>query len=214
MNFLGKKLLLRNASVLLLFAQVFLIVSSIWWTNNPHEQPVFTLIYTVLFCAAGYTLSQSKNWLRAYIPLSLVAIVFSAHSGNTLHIWIHALAIMTIQTMFFFAIIRHSFFRLHVPRLDRILAGVAGYILLGLFWHTQMALLISLETNPLINQLTEATPSLSDSLYFTFVTLTTLGYGDIVPITPAAKIIVLFTSLTGTLYLAIFISSLIAKSDD
>jgi voltage-gated potassium channel Kch len=51
----------------------------------------------------------------------------------------------------------------------------------------------------------------SNYIYFGFVTLTTLGYGDVVPLTPAAKSLAIFTSITGQMYVAIIIAALVSK---
>ena len=51
----------------------------------------------------------------------------------------------------------------------------------------------------------------SEYLYFTFVTFTTLGYGDIVPLTPLARSISILISVCGPLYLAIIIAMLVGK---
>lgn len=50
-----------------------------------------------------------------------------------------------------------------------------------------------------------------DYLYFSFVTLSTLGYGDITPISPIAKSITLIIAVTGQLYLTILIAVLVGK---
>jgi hypothetical protein len=47
-------------------------------------------------------------------------------------------------------------------------------------------------------------------LYFSFVTLTTLGYGDIVPVSGAAKMLASGEALFGQIYLAVFIARLVA----
>jgi len=48
--------------------------------------------------------------------------------------------------------------------------------------------------------------------YFSFVTLTTLGYGDISPVSPIARSIAILEALTGTLFLAVLISRLVGAS--
>ncbi len=53
--------------------------------------------------------------------------------------------------------------------------------------------------------------SRSNFIYFAFVTLTTLGYGDIVPLSPAAKSITIFFSVSGQLYLTMIIALLVGK---
>ena len=59
------------------------------------------------------------------------------------------------------------------------------------------------------NQITDQPATRAERLYFSFVTLTTLGYGDIVPVNSFAKVIVIFTTLSGVLYLAVFVATLV-----
>ena len=47
--------------------------------------------------------------------------------------------------------------------------------------------------------------------YFSYVTLTTLGYGDIVPISPLARSLAVLEALTGVLFLAVLISRLVGS---
>jgi voltage-gated potassium channel Kch len=46
--------------------------------------------------------------------------------------------------------------------------------------------------------------------YFSFVTLTTVGYGDITPLTNGARALAAMEAMTGTLYVAVLISRLVA----
>jgi voltage-gated potassium channel Kch len=48
-----------------------------------------------------------------------------------------------------------------------------------------------------------------DLLYFSYVTLATLGYGDVVPITDGARSLAVLEALGGTVYLAILVARLI-----
>jgi len=47
-------------------------------------------------------------------------------------------------------------------------------------------------------------------IYFSFETLTTLGLGDILPVLPVIKLLVILEGLTGPLYLAILIGRMIS----
>ena len=49
----------------------------------------------------------------------------------------------------------------------------------------------------------------SDWLYFSFVTLTTLGYGDISPVAPIAKFLVYMEAVVGVFYMAVLVASLV-----
>jgi voltage-gated potassium channel Kch len=47
-------------------------------------------------------------------------------------------------------------------------------------------------------------------LYFSFVTLSTVGYGDIVPISDVARMLALTESITGTLFVGVLIARLVS----
>jgi voltage-gated potassium channel Kch len=49
-----------------------------------------------------------------------------------------------------------------------------------------------------------------DAFYFSFITLTTVGYGDITPVTHIARTLAMTEAMTGTLYMAVLISRLVA----
>ncbi|MCC6209700.1 MAG: two pore domain potassium channel family protein, partial [Burkholderiales bacterium] len=49
-----------------------------------------------------------------------------------------------------------------------------------------------------------------NAFYFSFVTLSTVGYGDFVPVSPVARTLAMTEAMTGTLYLAILISRLVS----
>ena len=50
----------------------------------------------------------------------------------------------------------------------------------------------------------------SGLLYFSLVTLTTVGYGDIVPVTPVARVFAGLEGATGVLYIALTVARLVA----
>ena len=54
-----------------------------------------------------------------------------------------------------------------------------------------------------------AGPGFSDFLYFSFVTLTTLGYGDVTPVHDVAQMLAVAEAVTGQLYLTIFVARLV-----
>ena len=48
------------------------------------------------------------------------------------------------------------------------------------------------------------------AVYFSFVTITTLGYGDIIPISPIARMLSVMEALIGQLYLIVMVARLVA----
>lgn len=51
---------------------------------------------------------------------------------------------------------------------------------------------------------------LHNAFYFSFITLSTVGYGDIIPVSNVARMLAAMEAITGTLYVAVIISRLVA----
>jgi voltage-gated potassium channel Kch len=50
----------------------------------------------------------------------------------------------------------------------------------------------------------------ADVLFFSFMTLTTVGYGDIIPVSPEARLVALFEAVAGVFFLAFLVARLVA----
>jgi hypothetical protein len=95
-------------------------------------------------------------------------------------------------------------------RADTLLGAVCGYLMLGYTWAVAYATLIASSPDAFHSSARDGAALQGDALYFSFVTLTTLGYGDIVPLTAQARSLVILESVTGVLYLAVLVSRLVA----
>jgi voltage-gated potassium channel Kch len=97
-----------------------------------------------------------------------------------------------------------------------IMESINGYLLLGMSFSILIALVSVIDPNAfsfkhLAEQINPSISYVSNYIYFGFVTLSTLGYGDVVPISPAAKSLAIFTSISGQMYVAIIIAALVSK---
>jgi ion channel len=100
----------------------------------------------------------------------------------------------------------------------RIEGAIAVYLLMGFTW-AQAYELVSLWHPGAIAGGAEGRDAHQWWTYFSFVTLTTLGYGDIRPVHPLARALAVLEALTGQLYLAILLARLVSlhigsKRDD
>ncbi len=93
--------------------------------------------------------------------------------------------------------------------IHRVVGAICAYLLLGLVWATAYELVQVLDPSAL--RFPELTDHRYSTVYFSFVTLTTVGYGDVVPVHRAAKTLATMEALTGQLYLAILIARLVAR---
>ena len=91
---------------------------------------------------------------------------------------------------------------------DLIMAAACAYILLGLVWANAYYLVEILHPDSF-----KASENMGDDIwnfyYYSFVTLTTVGYGDITALTKPARALSILEAITGQLYLAIMISRLV-----
>ena len=104
--------------------------------------------------------------------------------------------------------------------LDTILGGVCIYLLIGetfAYLHSIIELTNigsyleggqSLRIPPNVNHLLGRRPELT---YFSFTTLTTVGYGDIVPVAPMARVLCVLEAILGQIFLATFLAFLVGN---
>jgi len=93
---------------------------------------------------------------------------------------------------------------------NRVIGSIAVYLLLGLVWT--MLYLLLLEFVPTAIRGIEYQSwedNLVDVAYFSFVTLTTLGYGDIVPVHPTSSALAYLQAISGAFYMSVVVASLV-----
>lgn len=171
---------------------------------------------TVLLIAIGaWSFKQSKYrlWtgiglLLAMLVVVIMSLIFESAGMHYIHlllllgylIWATWLA--ALQVLFTGTINGH-----------KIVGAVCIYILLGLIWAL-LYLLIAEAVPGAFNGLQQAPwyNNFSILSYYSFVTLTTLGYGDVTPLLPIPRFLAYMEAIVGVLYIAILVASLIGAS--
>jgi Ion channel len=92
---------------------------------------------------------------------------------------------------------------------NRIQGAIAVYLLLGLTWAHAYGLVTLWHPGAFTGAVDDPGP-LRWTYYYSFVTLTTMGYGDIMPVHPLARALAVLEALTGQLYLAIMLARLVS----
>lgn len=93
--------------------------------------------------------------------------------------------------------------------LDKIFGAAAGYLLFGVFWVCIFAILEILRPGSVSFADGTAVSSFAAFIYFSFTTLTTLGYGDIVPHTPLAMSLSSLEAIAGQFFMAVIVARLV-----
>ncbi|MBT8120025.1 MAG: potassium channel family protein [Gammaproteobacteria bacterium] len=96
---------------------------------------------------------------------------------------------------------------------NKIVGAICIYLLMGMIW-TMMYLFIAQAIPGAFNGLEQVVwyDNFADVAYYSYVTLTTLGYGDISPVAPIARFLVYMEAVVGVFYMAILVASLIGVS--
>jgi hypothetical protein len=157
-------------------------------------------------------LSQTKGWIWPSVLLATGNVIFvvasSVLSNRTLSgiRWGFLTAFFALTAMGLFSYLRTSRFVGHA----QLYTAVNIYLLLGLIWA---ALYLAIDSfYPGSIQIgSRSADHQTDFLYFSLVTLSTIGYGDIVPLTGEVRILAALEGVTGVLYIAITVAILISR---
>jgi len=96
----------------------------------------------------------------------------------------------------------------------RVIGGIAGYLLIGYTWTFAYQLVVQEAPGAIHFEAGVADTSRQPNhlIYFSFITLTTVGYGDVRPVHPVVRSLAVAEALVGQLYLAILIASLVGMA--
>ncbi len=171
---------------------------------------VLGILLTILLLVGIWGLNASRLWLRVGRALVATGLVL----GVATALWPVPLlqATHSMVVGLFFVLSAAIGLRQILARgpvtVDHLLGAMTVYLLLGLTW----ALVLST-----VNRLAPAsftglsTGSGSEFMYLSFVTLATLGFGDITPVHPIARTLVYLEAVVGQLYVAVLVASLVSR---
>jgi voltage-gated potassium channel Kch len=95
---------------------------------------------------------------------------------------------------------------------DKLCGAVSAYMVMGIAWTFIYALFFHFDPQCFRVPGEWVTPGINSTwtFYFSFTTLTTLGYGDVVPRSPEVQSYAIMEAAAGQLFLAVIIARLIA----
>ena len=139
------------------------------------------------------------DWIAAiHHPSGLLPVSLAIRAGFFLHVA---------------GVVLYSVLRQRTVTLDTIAGASCVYLFVGFLWASLFALLDHLQPGSIQFPAAWANAppgaEMARYVYFSFVTLTTLGYGDIVPATVDASGLVVAEAVVGQLYLTVLVARLV-----
>ncbi|MGI9471006.1 MAG: ion channel [Rubripirellula sp.] len=179
------------------------------------QRIIFSAMFFGIVLSAIRTLSNSKVNMVFSITLGIVAF-----AGACLAERYASTALLTVVYLSYLAVFAsllialcESVFGAGPPDSDRIVGAIAIFFVLGLVWALIYSLLEIYQPTafalPVLDRSGIQQDMVSEFIYFSNVTLTTLGYGDIVPVTKPARMLSNLEAMTGQMYIAIVIARLV-----
>lgn len=208
----GIKLWESELSLRIFFLSIIVLNFILTPLATSHHSGTFIArtFYLFLIVSGSYALIKNKIYTYIIIAFSITAFIVWIVSSDNRIIWLDA-ADGFMQVLFyliFLLLILIKVFKGGVFNMMRIEGAMTGYLLIGnLFaslYHTLNIILVN------AFNITGASEGIAGFMYFSFTTLTTLGYGDIVPLHPIVRSISNMEAVIGQLYPAVLIARLIS----
>ena len=178
-------------------------------TENMLSKIIFLLVYYLLLTSSLPFMLRKNIKLIATLLFVLPFILFLIEIASNA-LWVQVLTDFMIISYCFIVgyIILLRTFQKGPMNSARVQGGIIVYLLAGLIFCLLYHSVNILDSTKSFNGLTGT--HRKEFLYFSLCTLTTAGYGDIVPLTPVARSLSNLESLLGMLYPAVLLARLLS----
>jgi hypothetical protein len=199
----------RCSYVLLALLLMILVYPNLIGQNWGRE--VLAVLFAAIVVSVVYALGGSHRRLIVAAIFGTVLVVFQwiyFQTGNRLIFAIDIAAFIVFTT---FALVQLFVYLMRQGAItaDKLHAALAIYLLSGFFWAGLYLLLFDIDPASFSFKTPDDLPlDYFGMLYFSFTTLTSVGYGDIVPVSPRAQSLVILEQVAGVFYVAVLIARL------
>ena len=207
-----------NPYIVLLMAQLFMIVLA---SFMQHHVVLYMLFAVSLLGVLGSVVAAIwKSYLTRLTAITSGGIAFAGSLVAGLPVFGDELRMVSLivcgfsySVFTFIAILSllKIIFVVEKRSMSRIAGSVCIYVLIGIFFAFLYATidLINPKALGLASGGADSIKSFGEYLYFSYVTMTTIGYGDVVPAIPISRLFSMIEGLIGPVYLAIMVAGLV-----
>jgi hypothetical protein len=165
--------------------------------------------YALLLVSGVHALAQRRLARLVLMPVALITLAVSLGSWvlPVPQPWVRGTGLLSL--LLFLVVVLGQTLRSGPITFHRIQGAVAAYVLLGVIWAYAYSLVELLRPGAISGPVSPAEGPRA-FFYFSFVTLATVGYGDVLPVHPVARSLATLEAVTGTLYVAILVARLVS----
>ena len=195
--------------VLLLLFATFIVeaagINGVWARTVTVALQGATLVAAFRASGVGRHLMHIADGVAiAAFATSMVAALTDSHASGALFKILSLLLVVAAPIVIARAIIRRGVVDIHT-----VLAALCIYVMIGMLFAFFYGTIGGVITDSFFAQ--TAHPSSADYLYFSFVTLTTVGYGDLTAGGDLGRAVAVLEALSGQLYLVTIVAMLVAR---
>lgn len=207
----------KNQFIWLTGALVGMMITGAITTEFPESFAFQTMEYSSIVLLLLSLIGLGQDRPRRFGLLILIVLMVLATITRNLFDYQHFKYIYMLLLLAFFvtaaSLVGRRVLLTGGVDINVITGSVALYLILGYIWAVLYTLIIQISPEAIQGLEPEHWIStLSTMTYFSFVTLTTLGYGDMSPTTPIAEVLVILEAVTGMFYFAVVVASLISTA--
>jgi voltage-gated potassium channel len=201
-------------STMLLISLIFAVfvlpvLPGIW------QKTLFRIAYTFIYFTAILSLEKRS----IYLLLLLAATIVTEWVSGILNLAILLGLAKLVNILFFIVIVVMLIRQIAISRkvsAGIIIDAIAGYLLIGVIFSIVIMFIMQYDSGSFSynqSQVVGSEQYLNKSvpLYYSFITLASVGYGDIVPLKPYTRSIATFIAVSGQFYIAIIVALLVGK---
>ncbi len=199
---------------LFVFSLVILMIMDTFLEEVSHGMLISLIFLSVTAGLCMYVLSEQRKifWTMmiasvVIIGFDYVTLIFVSQPMQAAQYLSLTLLFITYAILLFIIIINKK--NISISDISN---AISVYLLIGIAFGFLYSFIEIIHPGAITYNKPESADISGDMIYFSFVTLTTVGFGDILPVYKIAKVIVMIESVLGVLYIAIMIGRLVGIS--
>ncbi len=204
----------RNRFILLILATLMTLVLPAFAGSGMLSELIFVITLSFLFIHSTVVanVSPSKKRILRVVVVSMIVIIWLKPVGYDSE-YIDLVKLGFIATFFIFVMsfLIRFIIKSNAVDINVLIASINIYLLAGIVGACLSFVLYNLYPEAYNFPTYIIKPGFPQFLYYSFITMSTVGYGDITPRIPETQTLAYFLSVAGQLYVAIIIAFLIGK---